>query len=102
MLSVTLLLLTIFAAALWFRAMKARELAISACADACRAYDVQLLDATVALCALRVVRARDTWRLRRVYRFSFSHDGYDRASGTISLDGMRVEAIYFSPPAPPI
>jgi len=73
----------------WQNALRSRELARDLGRDLCAAARVQLLDQTVALQRLRLVRvpARGV-QVRRDYRFDFSVDGSDRQRGTLSvLDG---------------
>ncbi|HEY2396315.1 MAG TPA: DUF3301 domain-containing protein [Rudaea sp.] len=70
-------------------ALRARELARIFSRDLCSQTHVQLLDQTVALQRLKLVRvpARGLL-LRRDYAFEFSIDGKDRHRGSLSiLDG---------------
>lgn len=96
--SVVLLILLVVLALSWLSAMRARESAVAACAQACKAYEVQLLDGTVALGALNLRKTPEGLRFRRVYQFAFSRSGVDRANGRITLVGSQVEVIYFDPP----
>ncbi len=89
----------------WIDTIRARETALGAAAEACRADNLQLLDETVAVRSLRV--ARDSvgrLRWRREYRFEFSDNGDNRRSGTLVLLGDEVELlelqanVYLLPP----
>ncbi len=71
---------------LWHNALGARELARVQCHQLCAQAHVQLLDQTVALSGLRLIRvAGRGLRLRRDYRFEISIDGQDRHRGSLSL-----------------
>jgi len=91
-----LLLIALLALA-WMTNSRARELATDGCRRACHAYEVQMLDGTVGLSAIGVSRLYGGLRWRRNYSFSFSRDGFSRETGTITLVGTEVEAIYFTP-----
>ena len=80
---------------LWRSTMAAKESAVRACKSACRSYDVQLLDDTVALLGIALVRTpRQLVTLRRVYGFEFSQSGTERKAGTITLLGDGLETIH--------
>ncbi len=78
-------------AAWWWNSMQAREIASRAARQACRTFDTQLLDDTVALRSVRP-RRDDSGRmtLRRVYRFEFTRSGGERFYGYTTLLGRRV------------
>jgi hypothetical protein len=80
-----LLLLILAGAYAWQNALRARERARALCFDLCTQANVQLLDQTVALQRMRLIRVAQGVRLRRDYRFDFSVDGRDRHRGTLSL-----------------
>jgi hypothetical protein len=80
-----LLLLILAGAYAWQNALRARERARALCSDLCMQANVQLLDQTVALQRMRLIRAPHGLRLRRDYRFDFSIDGRDRHRGSLSL-----------------
>jgi hypothetical protein len=83
------LLLVLAGFYVWQNALRARELARILSRDLCSQAHVQLLDQTVALQRLKLVRvpARGLL-LRRDYGFEFSIDGKDRQRGSLSiLDG---------------
>lgn len=90
------LALVILSLLIWFWAdsLRARERALEVCARACREIGAQLLDQTVALRRLRVVRDADghaVWQ--RSYRFDFTMDGLMRLQGTVDLRGRLVESL---------
>lgn len=75
----------------WQSALRARELARALSRELCAAAQVQLLDQTVALQKLRLMRvpARGLL-LRRDYGFDFSVDGRDRHRGALSVVDGRL------------
>ncbi len=88
-------LLTIVIVALmatwWWTAMRAREAAARAARQACRTFDAQLLDDTVALRGMRPRRdTNGALALRRTYRFEFTRSGAERFNGYATLLGRRV------------
>ena len=80
------------AAFLWIDSLRARERAVDAGRAACRRYDLQFLDDTVAFTRLRLARD-DEGRLRiaRTYTFEFSDTGNNRRHGAIVMLGERVQ-----------
>jgi hypothetical protein len=86
------LLLVLAGFYLWQNALRARELARILSRDLCTHAHVQLLDQTVALQRLKLVRVPVRGLLlRRDYGFEFSVDGKDRHRGTLSvIDGRLV------------
>ena len=83
---------------LWLTSLRAREAAVEAARRACTADGVQLLDDTVALASFWPQRAGSgTLALRRIYRFEFSDTGNNRLSGSITLLGPAVQALYLEP-----
>lgn len=92
----TLLLLLGLAAlgGFWFDSQGARERAMRAAAETCRAQQLQLLDGSVTLRRLRLRRGgggRLQWL--RHYEFDYSADAVDRQHGFIILLGRRIEAV---------
>ncbi len=87
----------------WFDSLRARELALRSCQAACERAELQLLDQTVALASLGLIRdERGRMRIRRCYRFEFSIDGNDRLAGQITLIAGRVESFWLGgKPDPP-
>ena len=86
-----LLLLILAGAYAWQNALRAHERARLLCFDLCTQANVQLLDQTVALQRMRVIKAAHGLQLRRDYRFDFSVDGRDRHRGTLSLVAGEVQ-----------
>jgi len=83
---------------LWSDSLVVRERAIRAGRDACRRYDLQLLDETVAFARLRLGRDEaGRMRLRRTYTFEFSDTGDNRRHGAIVMLGARVEDLQLEP-----
>ena len=86
------------AAFLWIDSLRARERALDAGRAACRRYDLQFLDDTVAFTRLRLARD-DEGRLRiaRTYTFEFSDTGNNRRQGAIVMLGARVQDLQMEP-----
>ena len=80
-------------AALWWVAvLQAKETARLLAARLCRDAGVQLLDQTVALRAVRLVRTHGGASLRWRYGFEFSADGVGRERGQLTLLGGELES----------
>ena len=83
---------------LWVDSLRAREHAVAAGRAACKRYDVQLLDETVAFARLRLARDDEgRLRLRRTYTFEFSDTGNNRRQGAIVMLGARLEDLQLEP-----
>lgn len=83
---------------LWLDSVKAREVAVRSAAYACQAEALQLLDETVAIRALRLVRDNEgRVRLFREYGFEFSDTGDNRRSGRLTLIGHELEMLHLRP-----
>ena len=81
--------------ALWFwqQSLRAREMAIHSAQELCHSQNLQLLDGTVVLNALRLRRnVRGHIALQRTYLFDYSRDGAVRQQGFVLLLGLRVES----------
>ena len=91
------LLVIIFLAGLawfWFDSARAKEAATRAAAFACKDIQAQLLDQTVALKHLRVVRdARGKVQLQRSYNFELSLDREARSFGRVILHAQEVSSV---------
>lgn len=88
------LALLALAAALWQDGLRARERALAAARRACQELDVQLLDQTVAMRRLALVRSPTGWlRLRREFGFEFSVEGTERRGGSAVVVGGRVLSV---------
>lgn len=90
----TVLLLAALAAVWWWRSLKRRELAHVLARRACERAQVQLLDATVALRRLRLVRHRGRLRPAFDYGFEFSGDGQQRRNGQLTLINHRLHHLH--------
>lgn len=78
----------------WFESLRIRERVTRACRELCEKSELQLLDQTVALSSISVVRSvAGRCQFRRVYRFEVSDNGMDRHQGYITLAGGTIEAI---------
>jgi len=88
------------AAGFWHSSLAARELANRVAMETCTNANVQMLDGTVAIHRLRVVRG-DEGRLawRRTYVFDYSADGYSRQRGFVVLTGDAVDTVGLGPRA---
>ena len=88
------LLLLVATGWLWLDSLKAREAAVAAAKAACVSEDLLLLDDTVAIARLRLVRDGDgVMRIQRTYSFEYSDTGNDRHSGSVIMLGSRVLVI---------
>lgn len=85
-------------AGFWHSSLAARELANRVAMDTCAHASVQMLDGTVAICGLRLVR-RDGGPLawRRTYGFDYTEDGFHRRRGFVVLTGDLVDSVGLSP-----
>jgi hypothetical protein len=93
------LVLFVFCAAglYFFSAIRVRELAINAVAQASKRDDFQLLDQTVHI--QRMSLSRDDsgrWRIWRQYRFDYSLDGVERRQGHVMMLAKQVQAVVVS------
>jgi hypothetical protein len=76
---------------LWLDSLKAREAGIRAGHEACAAEGLQLLDDTVSIAGLKLVRdGEGRIRLQRVYDFEYSDTGNNRLKGSVVMLGHRV------------
>ncbi len=84
----------------WHSSLAARELANRIARETCDGANVQMLDGTVAIHRLRVVRTGDAplaWN--RTYVFDYTADGYVRQHGFVVLTGDNVETVGLGPRA---
>lgn len=96
------LVLLILACWYWYDSLRVRERAIAAGRAACEREQVQFLDETVALSALRLGRDEGgRLRLRRRYAFEFSdplyEGGNNRRDGSVVMLSDRVESLTLAP-----
>lgn len=83
---------------LWWQEQRAREVALRHARRECAAMDLQLLDETVALRALRLGSDRSgRKRLWRRYGFEFSSTGDERYGGEVCTLGLQVVAFRVDP-----
>jgi hypothetical protein len=84
--------------AYWWQWQSVRQIALQACKDYCRARNIQLLDQTVALRAVRFKRdAGGRLRLWRLFLFEFTASGSERCNGHVLMLGSRILEIYLEP-----
>jgi hypothetical protein len=82
----------------WWDSFQARDAGIQAVREACADADFQLLDDTVVLGPLRLVRSEaGQLVLQRVYHFEYSDDGDNRRPGSVTLQGHDVVLIRLQP-----
>jgi hypothetical protein len=83
---------------LWVDSLRARERAVQAGRSACRRYELQFLDDTVAFARLRLARDEEGQvRIARTYTFEFSDTGNNRRHGAIVMLGARVLDLQLEP-----
>ena len=78
----------------WHSSLAARELANRVAGETCAGANVQMLDGTVAIHRLKIVRSADspfTWR--RTYVFDYTEDGFSRRRGFVVLTGEVVDTV---------
>ncbi len=86
--------------AFWHSSLAARERANREAQEACNGASVQMLDGTVAIHRLRLVRGRNeplAWH--RTYVFDYTADGYERQRGFVVMTGDAVETVGLGPRA---
>lgn len=77
--------------AFWLTSLKVREAAVRAARTACESEGLLLLDDTVAIRAMKLVRNEEGHvRLQRTYDFEYSDTGDNRRTGSVVLLGTRV------------
>lgn len=93
MIEAMLLLMIVGTAALiWQSALRARDRAILASRELCARAGVQLLDQSVSLRRMALIRQKSgRLALRRHYGFDVSTDGTNRHPGSLQFDGDRLE-----------
>ena len=97
-----LLAVTLLAALVlfWHSSLAARELANRVATETCTNANVQMLDGTVAIHRLRLVRGGDAplaWR--RIYVFDYTEDGFARKRGFVVLTGDDIDTVGLGPRA---
>lgn len=84
----------------WHSSLAARERANRVAQEACAGASVQMLDGTVAILRLRIVRgphAPFAWH--RTYVFDYTADGYQRQRGFVVMTGDEVDTVGLGPRA---
>lgn len=84
----------------WHSSLAARELANRIAMETCASASVQMLDGTVSIHRLRLVRSGDaplSWQ--RIYVFDYTEDGFARKRGFVVLTGAAVESVGLGPRA---
>lgn len=88
------------AAGFWHSSLAARELANRLAMETCASANVQMLDGTVSIHRLRLVRGGDAPLLwRRTYVFDYTEDGFSRKRGFVVLTGDNVDTVGLAPKA---
>jgi hypothetical protein len=88
------------AAFFWHSSLAARERANRVAQETCAGANVQMLDGTVAIHRLRLVRGSDApiaWH--RTYVFDYTADGYLRQRGFVVMTGDNVDTVGLGPRA---
>jgi hypothetical protein len=90
-----LLLLLVLGATvgLWLKLSGARERAVREARRQCQLHDLQLLDETVGLRAVRLRRVNGLRRVERCYGFEVSIEGHDRAPGRLWMIGDALTSV---------
>ena len=84
----------------WHSSLAARELANRVAMETCTSANVQMLDGTVSIHRLKLVRSGDaplSWQ--RIYVFDYTEDGFARKRGFVVLTGDAVETVGLGPRA---
>ena len=95
---VAVLALILLALLLWVDSLRARERAVQAGRAACKRYDLQFLDDTVAFSRMRLARNEaGQLRVARTYTFEFSDTGNNRRHGAIVMLGGQLADLHMEP-----
>ncbi|WP_167173366.1 DUF3301 domain-containing protein [Oleiagrimonas sp. C23AA] len=89
----TFLLIVVVLGLTWLEHMRVRDVALAEARRLCQSQQVQLLDETIGLSALRLRRHDGRLRVEKRYGFDVSLDGQDRRHGHLWLAGRRVIGI---------
>jgi hypothetical protein len=84
----------------WHSSLAARELANQVAAETCASANVQMLDGTVAIHRLRLVRGGEAplaWQ--RIYVFDYTEDGFSRRRGFVIMTGDMLDSVGLGPRA---
>lgn len=84
----------------WHSSLAARERANRVAQETCAGASVQMLDGTVAIHRLRLVRSdRSPLAWHRTYVFEYTADGYQRQRGFVVMTGDAVDTVGLGPRA---
>tara|TARA_R110002167_G_scaffold193643_5_gene396231 strand:+ start:4815 stop:5129 length:315 start_codon:yes stop_codon:yes gene_type:complete len=82
----------------WLRARDLKQLALSKATNHCKELDLALLDESVVLKKISLMRnIKGRLVLSRAYQFDFTSNGEDRYQGSIILAGRQVLQIKLPP-----
>ena len=96
--SIALTALVILIVWYWVKGREIKDLALQATRKYCNELSLMLLDQTVALKRVRVVRdARGQLCIERCFHFDFTSSGDDRYQGKIVMHGQTVASIKLAP-----
>lgn len=96
LLDLLLIAIPILAIRLWWTGSRAHELAVQHAQRACRQQQLQFLDQTVALSAMRMGRnATGATSLVRKYRFEYTSEGAHRDTASVTMHGHQLKRIEF-------
>lgn len=82
----------------WHSSLAARELANRVAMETCLSAQVQMLDGTVSIHRLKLVRHSNpplAWR--RTYVFDYTEDGFSRRRGFVVLTGDALDTVGLGP-----
>lgn len=80
----------------WWGAARVKELAVGHAQRACVQQNVQLLDQTVALKRMRVMRnAQGYLYIQREFNFDFTNQEQFRDTGVITMRSQQLREVYF-------
>lgn len=82
----------------WLKARELKERAVRLADRHCESLSLSLLDQTVVLKKLRLVKENNgRYSVYREYQFDFSSTGEDRYKGLVRLLGGRLEGVTLAP-----
>lgn len=84
-----LFVLFMFAALLWWRLLRGKELARRAASRACQEHGLSLMDDTVVLDAIQMTGDERLKSYGLRYRFEFAHEGILRKGGKVLVSAGR-------------
>lgn len=82
----------------WWHSDRVKGLTLQQITHVCRQQGLQLLDQTMVLCGLSLVRdEKGSLAIRRRYRFEFSSTGARRYIGEVELSGRQIVSLKLEP-----